>query len=87
MRASFLISLLAGVTFCTAASAYSWHRPNVYEETNSEYTNYNYDDGMCQYHYSYNNYDKHAQINRYGDCDHLLIGPDGHVMQSDMDQE
>ena len=87
MRASFVISLLTGIAFCSAASANSWHRPQIYEETNSEYSNYRYDDGLCQYSYSYNNYEKHAQVSRYGDCAHLTIGPDGHVMGSEMDDE
>jgi hypothetical protein len=85
MRATSILALLAGVAMCsTPALANSWHSPTIYEETNSSYSNYSYDDGLCQYRYSYNSFEKHAQASRYGDCDHLIIGPDGHVMQSDM---
>jgi hypothetical protein len=93
MSAKFALSLLAGLTLCSlpivssSASANSWHSPSVYEESNGEYTNYSYDDGLCQYRYSYNRYEKHVQANRSGDCDHLLIGPDGRVMGSVDDDE
>jgi hypothetical protein len=93
IHAKFALSLLAGLTLCSlpivssSASANSWHSPSIYEESNGQYTNYSYDDGMCQYRYSYNLYEKHAEANRYGDCDHLLIGPDGRVMQSMDDDE
>jgi hypothetical protein len=80
MRASFVISLLTGATLCSAASANSWHRPTIWEETNSSYSNYSYDDGLCQYRFTYNNFEKHAQASRNGDCEHLVIGPDGHVL-------
>jgi len=88
MRASFALSLLVGAAVGSTAvslpaSADSWHQPQVFEDTNGSYTNYKYDDGLCQYYYSYNNFDRHAQVNRYGDCDHLVIGPDGHVMPMD----
>jgi len=83
MRARIILSLLTGVALCSAASANSWHTPQIYEETNGDYSNYKYDDGLCQYYYNYNFYDKHAQVNRYGDCDHLVIGPDGHGMPTE----
>jgi hypothetical protein len=83
MRATSILGLLAGVTMLAApALANSWHSPTVYEETNSSYSNYSYDDGLCQYRYSYNTFEKHAQVSRYGDCEHLSIGPDGHVLPS-----
>ena len=85
MRATSFLGLLAGVAMCsTQAFANSWHSPTVYEETNSSYSNYSYDDGLCQYRYSYNTFEKHVQASRYGDCAHLIIGPDGHVVQSDV---
>jgi hypothetical protein len=82
MRASFLVStMLAGLALCSApAWANSWHHPNVYEESNGEYTNYTYDDGLCRYTYNANRYENRAQASRYGDCAHLMIGPDGRVL-------
>jgi hypothetical protein len=44
--------------------------------------NYSYDDGICHYTYWYSEWEKHAQASRYGDCSHLVIGPDGRVMSS-----
>jgi hypothetical protein len=83
MRATSILGLLAAATmFAAPASANSWHSPTVYEETNSDYSKYSYDDGLCQYRYYYNTFEKHAQASRYGDCTHLIIGPDGHVLQS-----
>ena len=89
MRANFAITLLAGLTTLCSAPAFadSWHRPNIWEESNGDYTNYTYNDGLCQYSYSYNRYEKHAQASRYGDCAHLVIGPDGRVMSSVDDEE
>jgi hypothetical protein len=86
MRANSAVRLLAGLMLCSApmfasqAFANSWHRPNIFEESNSDYTNYNYDDGLCQYRYSSNRYEKQVQASRNGDCSHLVIGPDGRVM-------
>ena len=87
MRASFVVSLLTGVTLCSVASANSWHSPQIWEETNGSYSNYKYDDGLCQYSYTYNNFEKRAQVNRYGDCEHIVIGPDGHVLRSETEGE
>jgi hypothetical protein len=87
MRAKFALSLLAGLALCSmplanAAFANSWHPPYIHDDSNGDYTNYSYDDGICEYRYSFNSYEKHAQASRYGDCSHLAIGPDGRVMQS-----
>jgi hypothetical protein len=86
MYARFALSLLAGVTLLSMpAFANSWHRPEIYEETHGDYSNYRYDDGLCQYRYYYNAYEQHAEVNKYGDCDHIMIGPDGHVIPSEME--
>lgn len=89
MRTNVTISLLGGLAMLCSAPAFanSWHRPNVWEESNSSYTNYTYDDGLCQYRYSYNAYERHAQASRYGDCSHLMIGPDGRVLQTTYEDE
>jgi hypothetical protein len=80
MRASFLVSMLSGVAlFSAPAFAYTYHTPNIYEESNGEYTNYSYDDGLCHYTFNSNRYENHANATRNGDCAHLLIGPDGRV--------
>jgi hypothetical protein len=83
MRVNVAITLLVGLTLLCSVPAFadSWHRPNVWEESNGNYTNYTFDDGLCRYTYSYNRYEKHAQASRHGDCSHLMIGPDGRVMQ------
>jgi hypothetical protein len=89
MRTNVTIALLAGLAMLFSAPAFanSWHTPNIWEESNGSYTNYSYDDGLCQYHYSYNAYEKHAQASRYGDCSHLMIGPDGRVLQTAYEAE
>jgi hypothetical protein len=88
MRVNVAIRLLTGLTLCSvplfasSAMANSWHRPNVFEESNNGYMNYSYDDGLCHYTYWYSQYEKHAQASRYGDCAHLVLGPDGRVMST-----
>jgi hypothetical protein len=44
--------------------------------SSAAWTNVEYNDGVCHY-YSYNSYDQNIKLNRYGDCSHVAIGPDG----------
>jgi hypothetical protein len=83
MYVRFSTGLLAVVLCAAPAFANSWHAPNVYEESNGDYTNYTYDDGLCRYTYNYNQWEKHAQASRYGECAHLVIGPDGRVLRGE----
>jgi len=89
MRVNVAIRLLTGLMLCSAplfaspAMANSWHHPNVFEESNGGYMNYSYDDGLCHYTYWYSEWEKHAQASRYGDCSHLVVGPDGRVMSTE----
>jgi hypothetical protein len=93
MRGKIACSLFGGLMLSLApvanvAFANSWHTPQVYEESNGDYTNYSYDDGQCHYTYSANHYEHHANASRNGDCAHLMIGPDGRVMrQPDSDDD
>jgi hypothetical protein len=88
MRVNVAIRLLTGLGLVSApllaspAMANSWHHPNVFEESNGGYMNYSYDDGICHYTYWYSEWEKHAQASRYGDCSHLVVGPDGRVMST-----
>ena len=45
--------------------------------SSAAWTNVEYNDGVCHYYYSYNSYDQNMKLNRYGDCSHVAIGPDG----------
>src|SRR5262245_44489401 len=68
----FLATALVSV-----ASAADWRQPYIYRETSGSWTNVEYNDGTCHYYYSFNSYDQNMKINRYGDCSHVAIGPDG----------
>ena len=70
------VCLLAG-GLISAATAADWQHPYIYRATNGSWTNVEFNDGTCHYYYSFNSYDQNLNINRYGDCSHLAIGPDG----------
>ncbi len=42
--------------------------------------NTSYNDGTCQYYYSFNTQTGEQHINRYGNCSQVAIGPDGRPM-------
>jgi hypothetical protein len=76
MRRYFVLSLgsaLAGAMLVSAAAADPYFRREQY----GSWTNVEYNDGVCQYYYSYNSYDQTMKLNRYGDCTHIAITPDG----------
>jgi hypothetical protein len=79
MRTYFGLSAgwLLAVGLISAAPAADWGHPYIHRETNGSWTNVEYNDGTCHYYYSFNSYDQNLNINRYGDCSHLVIGPDG----------
>jgi hypothetical protein len=79
MRKYFALSAgcLLATALISAASAADWGHPYIYRETSGSWTNVEYNDGTCHYYYSFNAYDQNMKINRYGDCSHLAIGPDG----------
>ena len=81
MRWNFALSTVA----CTLASAMlissgmaaDPQHPYFYRATNGSWTNVEYNDGICHYYYAHNSYDQEMKLNRYGDCSHIQIGPDG----------
>jgi hypothetical protein len=76
MRRYFVLSLgsvLAGAMLVSAAAA----DPHFRRVQNGSWTNVEYNDGVCRYYYSHNSYDQNMKLNRYGDCSHVAIGPDG----------
>jgi opacity protein-like surface antigen len=79
MRKCFALSAgcLLTTALISAAAAADWRQPYIYREMSGSWTNVEYDDGNCHYYYSFNSYDQNMKINRYGDCSHVAIGPDG----------
>jgi hypothetical protein len=78
MRSRLIISLagfcaLAGAAYSSTALA----DPYFHRESNGSWTNVEYNDGACHYYYSRNAYDGATNVNRYGDCSHVSVGPDG----------
>ena len=45
--------------------------------TDGSWTNAEYSDGICRYHYSFNTQSGETHVNRYGNCSHIAIGADG----------
>jgi hypothetical protein len=81
MRSKFILPIagfcaLAGAMCSTAASA----DPYFHREQSGSWTNVEYNDGSCHYYFSRNGYDNNTTMNKYGDCSHLAIGPDGSAM-------
>jgi len=85
MRSYLALAVLGGCAL-TGATAYSpaaladWHSPHIYRETNGDWTNVEYDDGICHYKYSHDASDNETHVNRWGDCSRIAIGPNGEVM-------
>jgi hypothetical protein len=75
MRRYLAFSVLAGATLISTVAAADQQYFNRW--TNGSWTNVEYNDGVCHYYYSYNSYDQNMKVNRYGDCSHVAIGPDG----------
>jgi hypothetical protein len=78
MRSRLILSLagfciLAGAVYSSAAFA----DPYFYRGTSGSWTNAEYNDGACHYYYSHNAYDGATNVNKYGDCSRVSIGPDG----------
>jgi opacity protein-like surface antigen len=71
------VGCLLATALVSVASAADWRQPYIYRETSGSWTNVEYNDGTCHYYYSFNSYDQNMKINRYGDCSHVTIGPDG----------
>lgn len=83
MRPYLMLSgcVLAGAMLLATPAMADWHSPYVYRETNGSWTNVQYDDGVCHYYYSHNTYDQNTKLDRWGDCSHIVIGPDGVARQ------
>jgi hypothetical protein len=81
MRLNFKLSVLGGALIGVIASslpaAADWHKPYIYRESSDSWTNVRYDDGVCSYYFSHNDYDNKTNLNKSGDCSHIAIGPDG----------
>jgi hypothetical protein len=78
MRSRLVLSLagfcaLAGAVYSSAALA----DPYFYRGSSGNWTNVEYNDGACRYYYSHNAYDGTTNLNKYGDCSQVSIGPDG----------
>jgi hypothetical protein len=68
---------IAGAVLYSPVAAADWHTPDIYRESHDEWTNVHYDDGICEYRYSYNAEDRNLDLERWGDCSHVVVGPNG----------
>jgi hypothetical protein len=75
MRTRFVLAIgicALGAVWSAAANAEYFNR-----YTDGSWTNAAYNDGVCQYYYSFNSQTGETHINRYGNCARVAIGPDG----------
>jgi hypothetical protein len=85
MRSYLTLAILPGCAIAAAvlyspAALADWHTPDIYRESHDEWTNVHYDDGICEYRYSYNAEDRNLDFERWGDCSHVVVGPNGEPM-------
>jgi hypothetical protein len=85
MRSYLALAILGGcaltsVTLYAPSAMADWDNPYIYRETNGDWTNVEYNDGVCHYKYAHNSWDNETQLNRWGDCARIAIGPNGEAM-------
>lgn len=73
-------ALVGTVALSAPAAAADLNNPYIHRESSGSWTNVEYNDGVCHYYYSHNSYDNETNLNKYGDCSHLAIGPNGVAM-------
>ena len=71
-----IFALAAAASISTAANA----DPYYHRYNDGSWTNAEYNDGTCHFYYSHNSYDNETNVNRYGDCSRVAIGPDGQAI-------
>ena len=80
LTAAVLGCALAGALSASSSALADAQSPNFSRYTEGTWTNINYDDGVCKYSFSHNSYDGQTNLNKYGDCSRVAIGPDGTPM-------
>jgi hypothetical protein len=79
MRRFLALAILPG---CATAGAMLYSSaamadPYMYRDIHDEWTNLRYDDGVCRYRYTHNAENGNTNVERWGDCSHVVIGPNG----------
>ncbi|WP_162827101.1 hypothetical protein [Pseudolabrys taiwanensis] len=69
--------LVNGAALYASTASADWHSPYFNRETHDSWTNAEYNDGVCHYRYSRDADDGETHVNRWGDCSHVAIAPDG----------
>jgi hypothetical protein len=70
-------ALVGGAMLFASAAMADWHSPYYHRETHDSWTNAEYNDDVCHYSYSRDAEDGETHVNRWGDCSHIAIAPDG----------
>jgi hypothetical protein len=78
MRPSFkfVLAVAGGLAVSSAVTA----APYYHRDVNGTWTNVEYNDGICHYSFSRDASDGETQVNRWGDCSHIAIGPNGEAL-------
>jgi hypothetical protein len=79
-------SLKVGIGLCALAGALSLSAaanadPYYHRYNDGSWTNAEFNDGSCHFYYSHNSYDNQTNVNRYGDCSQIAVGPNGEAVQ------
>jgi hypothetical protein len=81
MRPSLKLALgLCALAGAAALSSAASADPYYHRYTDGSWTNTEYNDGSCHYYFSHNAYDGATNVNRYGDCSRIAVGPNGEAM-------
>jgi len=78
MRTPLTFAALVALAACLAGPASA--EPYFHSSIDGNWTDSEYNDGICHYYYSRDASDGETHVNRYGDCSHIVIGPGGQAI-------
>jgi hypothetical protein len=78
MHSSLKLLLAAGMF---ALSSTAMANPYYHHDVDGSWTNAEYNDGICHYSFSRDASDGETHVNRWGDCSHIAIGPNGEAIR------
>ncbi|MBV9261049.1 MAG: hypothetical protein JO205_06715 [Pseudolabrys sp.] len=80
MRSSLKLAAAAVFAAAIMSAPAAMADPYFHRYTDGSWLNAEYNDGTCHYYYSHDSSGGETHVNRYGDCSHVAIGPNGEAM-------
>jgi hypothetical protein len=74
------VTLAIGISMLAIGWSASANAEYFNRYTSGTWTNAAYNDGVCQYYYSFNAATGETHLNRYGNCSQVMVAPDGRPM-------